>query len=111
MRRGFAKPRQPSHAARRGPFRSDRSSGVAYLIHLSDADRDYLQHVPMSETAKGKVTDFIAYGIANVDDAFRKDPANRPWPDAPYFQRDLLLLDVDGDQLLHRVNFIVRDEA
>ena len=45
---------------------------MAYLIHLSDADRDYLQHVPMSETAKGKVTDFIAYGIANVDDAFRK---------------------------------------
>jgi hypothetical protein len=56
------------------------------------------------------VEDFINYAIADVDDAFRTDPANRTQPDTRYFQRQLLLFDAWGDGRFHRLDFFVNDE-
>jgi hypothetical protein len=59
---------------------------LSYHVHISDADRAYLDNLPLSEEAKEAVEDFIGYGIADVDDAFRHDPANRPYPGKPLFR-------------------------
>jgi hypothetical protein len=82
---------------------------LSYLVHSSDADRAYLANLPLSDEAKEAVEDFIGYAIADVDDAFRNDPANRPYPGQPYFETRLLLLDRGGDGRLHVVHFIVND--
>jgi hypothetical protein len=82
---------------------------LAYQVHISDADRAYLDGLPLSVTAKERVADFIDYAIAQVDDAFRNDPANRTHPDPRYFQRQLLLRDVWGDGTYHQILFVVDD--
>ncbi len=83
---------------------------MPYFVHITDADRAYLNSLPLSDKAKERVEDFIEYAIAQVDDAFRNDPANRTRPDTGYFHTDLLLFDVWGDGQLHRINFVVDDE-
>ena len=83
---------------------------MSYFVHITDADRSYLAGLPLSDTAKEKVEDFIDYAIAQVGDAFRNDPANRTQPGGRYFHRDLLLLDVWGDGRAHRIDFVVNDE-
>ena len=83
---------------------------MAYLVHITDADRAYLAGLPLSETAKERIEDFIDYGIAQVDDAVRNDPTNRTQPDGRYLLRDLLLLDKWGDGQLHRILFVISDE-
>lgn len=59
---------------------------MAYLVNISDSDQAYLDGLPLSETANGRVDDFIDYAVANVDDSFRNDPANRPSPNSHFFQ-------------------------
>ncbi len=83
---------------------------MPYFVHITDADSAYLTGLPLSDTAKGRVNDFIEYAIANVDDAFRNDPANRTQPNTRYFHRDLLLFDKWGDRRIHRLDFFVNDE-
>jgi hypothetical protein len=83
---------------------------LPYFVHITDADRAYLTGLPLSDTAKERVEDFIEYAIAQVEDAFRNDPANRTQPNTRYFHRDLLLLDVWGDGQYHRIDFVVDDE-
>ena len=83
--------------------------GLSYFVHLSSADRAYLDSLPLSDDAKESVEDFIDYAIAGVDDAFRNDPANRPYPGKPYFVIQLLLLDKTGDGRIHAVRFLVND--
>ena len=83
---------------------------MPYFVHITDADRAYLADLPLSATGKERVDDFIQYAIAQVDDAFRNDPANRTQPNTGYFHRDLLLLDVCGDGQYHRIDFVVDDE-
>jgi hypothetical protein len=83
---------------------------LPYFVHIPDTERAYLDSLPLSDTAKQRVEDFIDYAIAQVDDAFRNDPANRPQPNTPYFHRDLLLFDRWGDRRCHRLDFIVNDE-
>jgi hypothetical protein len=39
---------------------------MAYKVHITDADRDYLNNLPLSEGAKQKVEDLIEYGIAQL---------------------------------------------
>jgi hypothetical protein len=56
---------------------------LSYIVHISDADRAYLDNLPLSEDAKERVAGFIEYAIADVDDTFRNDPANRPDPGKP----------------------------
>jgi hypothetical protein len=83
---------------------------LPFLVHITNADRAYLAGLPLSETARERAEDFIDYAIAQVDDAFRNDPANRTQPNTRYFHRDLLRLDVGGDGKLHRIDFVVDDE-
>ena len=83
---------------------------MAYFVHITDADRAYLAGLPLSDTAKERLEDFIDYAIAQVPDAFRNDPANRTQPNPGYFHRDLLLLDVWGDRQYHRIDFVVDDK-
>jgi hypothetical protein len=86
---------------------------LAYTIHISEADQRYLDNLPISEKAKEKVFDFIDYAIANVDESYRVDPANRMGLNSAYFQRDFLLLDTDSSEnnVFHRINFIIKDDA
>jgi hypothetical protein len=58
-------------------------AGLSYHVHISDADRAYLDNLPLSDAAKERVDDFIGYAIADVADAFRLDAENRPNPDSP----------------------------
>jgi hypothetical protein len=51
---------------------------VAYAVHIVDADRAYLDGLPLTARAQAKVADFIDYGIAQVEDHYRKDPAGAP---------------------------------
>jgi hypothetical protein len=83
---------------------------LSYHVHTTDANRDYLDNLPLSDDAKGRVRDFVRYGIADVTDAVRNDPANRPYPGDPFFERRLLLLDLAGDGLVHGLRFVVSDE-
>ncbi len=84
---------------------------MSYHLHISNADRAYLDSLPLSEEAKERVEDFIDYAILSVDDAFRNDPTNRLGPGSPYFQRQLILLDFWGDGQGHAINFVVNDES
>jgi hypothetical protein len=86
---------------------------LAFTLHITDADWTYLANLPLSERAKGSVDAFLDYAIAQVDDAFRNDPANRPWPNRPLFQRDFLLLDDEaaGKRGYHKIRFVVNDAA
>jgi hypothetical protein len=81
---------------------------LSYFGHISDADRAYLDNLPLSDEAKDAVEDFIGYAIADVDDSFRNDPTNRPEPGKPYFETRLLLLDKGGD-LVHTIHFVIND--
>ena len=83
---------------------------MRYFVHITDNDRAYLSGLPLSDTAKERVEDFIDYAIARVDDAFRNDPANRTQPDTRYFQTQLVLFDKWGDRRFHRLDFFVNDE-
>jgi hypothetical protein len=82
-------------------------------LQIPDPVQAYLDGLSLSDTGKGKVEDFLDYAIVQVDDAFRCDPDNRPWPNDPYFQRELLLLDVDvsGKKTWHKMMFVVNDAA
>jgi hypothetical protein len=82
---------------------------LAFVVQLTDADRAYLAGLPLSDRAKAQVEDFIDYAIAQVDDAFRQDPANRTQPNPDYFQTHLLLFDAWGDRCFHRLDFVVND--
>ncbi len=83
---------------------------MPYLVHITDSDRNYLNALPLSDTAKEKVDDFIDYAIAQVEDAFRNDPLNRTQPNMHYFKTQLILFDTWGDRRFHRLDFFVNDE-
>jgi len=82
---------------------------LPYWVHISDVDRAYLNNLPLSDTAKKRVEDFVEYAIAQVDDAFRNDPANRTQSDPSYLQMQLLLFDKWGDRRFHRLDFFIND--
>lgn len=83
---------------------------MAYYVHIEDSDQAYLDGLSLSEEAKGRLHDFIIYAIANVDDSFRNDPANRPFPNVAIFQLDFLILDRWGDNHIHKMTFYISDE-
>ena len=84
---------------------------MSFLVHISDADRAYLDSLPLSAEAKERVDKFIVDSIANVSDQFRLDPQNRLGPGAPYFHIQYLILDVWGDRKIHGIDFHVNDQA
>lgn len=83
---------------------------MAYFVHVEDRDQAYLDRLSLSEEAKRRLDDFIDYAIVNVDDSFRNDPVNRPFPNASIFQLDFLILDSWGDGRFHKIAFYVNDE-
>jgi hypothetical protein len=82
---------------------------LAYQLHLTDADKTYLEKLPLSPRARARLQDFVEYGLVNVTDNFRKDPENRPYADQPFFIRDFWIVDAWGDDRWHRVAFTVDD--
>jgi hypothetical protein len=82
---------------------------VPFEVHLTDADKAYLDNLPLSARAKARLADFIDYGLARVDVAFRTDPENRVGPNKSFFKRDFLLVDTWGDDRWHRIKFVVDD--
>jgi hypothetical protein len=82
---------------------------VPFEVHLTDADKAYLENLPLSAKAKARLTDFVAYGLVRVDGAFRADPENRVGPDGAFFKRDFFIVDGWGDDRWHRVEFVVDD--
>jgi hypothetical protein len=83
---------------------------LAYWLEIPDSEQAYLDGLPLFDSAKERIREFIGYALADVDDAFRLDPANRTHPDTRYFLRQLLLWDVSGDRRVHRLDFYVNDE-
>ena len=80
---------------------------MPFQLHLTDADRAYLDGLPLSPQAKARLKDFMQYGLARVKDDFRTDPANRPDSNKPLFVRDFFLVDAWGDDRWHRIEFTV----
>jgi hypothetical protein len=44
---------------------------VAFDLHISDADRAFLDNLPLSPEAKDRVNRFVEQFIPNVSDEFR----------------------------------------
>lgn len=84
---------------------------VAFQVDITDADRAYLDSLPLSSEAKVRVNRFVEQFIANVSDDFRLDPANRLVPDSPYFVVQHILLDQWGDGRVHTLDFHIRDDG
>jgi hypothetical protein len=84
---------------------------LPYQVDISDADRAYLDGLPLSPEARERIDRFVEQFIANVPDEFRLDPANRPDPGLPYFRVQHILLDVWGDHRVHTVDFHIRDDG
>jgi hypothetical protein len=82
---------------------------LPFQLHISAADKAYLDNLPLSPQAKARVKDFIDYGLVYIAADFRTDPANRPDPSKPFFVRDFLLVDFWGDDRWHRIEFTVDD--
>jgi hypothetical protein len=82
---------------------------LPFELHLSGADRAYLDSLPLSAQAKARINDFIDYALVHVKDDFRTDPANRPDPSKPVFLRDFFVVDAWGDDRWHRIEFTVDD--
>ena len=83
---------------------------MPFHLDIPDAERAYLDGLPLSPEAKGRIDRFVEQFIANVPDGFRLDPENRPKPDAPYFRVQYVFLDRWGDGRMHRIDFHVRDD-
>jgi hypothetical protein len=83
---------------------------VAFLVHIPDAERAYLDALPFSPDAHARIHEFIDQFIANIPDEFRLDPENRHGPESPYFFVRHILLDAAGDGKLHSIDFHIRDD-
>jgi hypothetical protein len=83
---------------------------LPFQLHISDAEQAYLDGLPLSPEAKERLRRFIDQTIADIPDAFRLDPENRPKADSPYFLVQHLLLDRWGDGGIHRIDFHIRDD-
>ena len=55
---------------------------LAFHVHIADADRAYLEDLPLSLQAKERLNQFVEEFVANVTDEFRLDPNNRPGPNS-----------------------------
>ena len=84
---------------------------MSFLVHISDADRAYLDGLAVSPEAKERINSFVVENIANVSDQFRLDPENRPATGSPYFLMQYLIWDKWGDRKIHLIGFHIKDHA
>jgi hypothetical protein len=83
---------------------------LPYQLDIPDAERAYLDNLPLSPEAKERVNRFVDQFIADVPDEFRLAPENRPNPNSPYFVLQYLISDRWGDGRIHRLDFHIRDD-
>lgn len=83
---------------------------MPYQVDISDAERVYLDGLPLSPEAKERLNRFVGQVIADMPDSFRLDPENRLGPGSPYFLVQYLILDRWGDGHIHTIDFHVRDD-
>jgi hypothetical protein len=81
---------------------------MPFFLHITDADRAYIDSMPLSPQAWQRVEDFIETGIMGIEDGFRLDPANRPGgPGEPLFEVRQVLCDVWGDRHVCVIRYVV----
>ncbi|HZY89928.1 MAG TPA: hypothetical protein VFE78_34215 [Gemmataceae bacterium] len=83
---------------------------MSYQVDVPDAERAYLDGLPLSPEAKQRVNRFIEQVLADIPDTFRLNHENRLGPGSPYFLARYLLLDRWGDGHMHTLDFHVRDD-
>jgi hypothetical protein len=83
---------------------------VAFYLYISDIEQAYFDGIPLSPEAKDRVRGFVEQFIANVPDEFRLNPENRPHPDRPYFLVQHIILDREGNGLVHTIDFYIQDD-
>ena len=84
---------------------------MAFHVHISDADRAYLDGLPLSPEAKNRTSEFVGNLGNGFLDEFRLDPDNRPDPDRPYFRIQHVFLDRWGDGRMHVIDFHIKDDG
>lgn len=58
---------------------------MRYTLEFRESIRDYLRNLPLTREGRVRLhTNLIAL-TAEVPDAFRADPANRPGPSSPFY--------------------------
>jgi hypothetical protein len=80
---------------------------VAYSIHLNQPEIDYLAALPLSKEAKAGLEDFVFGFLSTVPDSFLLEPSRHRIASQSIAYVDFLLLDLDGDGLVHRFDFHV----
>ena len=65
----------------------------------------------LSRGARVKLFTHIHSTLRENADLYLQDPARRLAPGSPYFMFDLILRDTEGDGGIHRIAFVVSDEA
>lgn len=82
---------------------------MAFHLDIPDAEREYLDKLPLSPQAREAVKQFVEQTIANISDTFRLDPENRPDPSKPCFRITHLVWDLWGDRRVHTIDFYLKD--
>jgi hypothetical protein len=80
---------------------------VRYRLELRESVREYLRNLPLSRAGRVCVNAALIEMAAEVPDAFRSDPANRPGPSSPYYFFTHIFMD-DGR---FRTLFVVVDDS
>lgn len=83
---------------------------MSFHLHISEAERAYLDRLPLSPEAKERISQFVEQFVANVPDEFRLNPENRLKPDGPFFLVQYIVLDRSGDGRMHTIDFHIRDD-
>jgi hypothetical protein len=78
---------------------------VAFHVQIADWDQAYWDDLPLSPRAK----ESLERQLADLPDDFRLAPANRPYPDDPYFFIRYIIRDFWGDRHLHAIDLYVND--
>lgn len=83
---------------------------MSYLIYLDDADRAYLDGLPLSTAARGRLEQFLLTDLGHLPDSFRNEPANRPQPGQPIFLVRHHFPDPEGDGRHHSLDIYLSDK-
>jgi len=83
---------------------------LSFQVDIPDAERAFLDALPLSAEAKQRIDRFVEEFIADVAEDFRLNPENRLGPDSPYFHVQHIIQDRWGDGRLHSIDFHIRDD-
>lgn len=80
---------------------------MRYRLEYRESVRDYLRSLPLTREGRVKLNTALIQMVAEVEDSFRSDPANRPDPASPFYHFTYLF--TDGDRLWKL--FVVVDDS